>query len=155
MKGSGVGQVLDYKEKTRNTDIDPRDVAKYAVDQGWKLTVPDPLDRLANDIAQAIREEIRYDRKTGKPYRANHAYKVFGKQRHMWFDIDDNHHRNKVHKSLIVRRNQMISDGLQLSFDADHWNNDHPSQEPIVIPMDFTEDIEERKNAPDDDGKAA
>ena len=29
----------------------------------------------------------------------------------------------------------------------DHWNSVNPTEEPIVIPMDFTEDVEERKNA--------
>jgi hypothetical protein len=36
----------------------------------------------------------------------------------------------------------------------DHWNSIHPDEEPIQIPMDLTLDIEWRKNAPDEDGKA-
>ena len=40
----------------------------------------------------------------------------------------------------------MVDDGLQLTFDADHWNNAHPNEEPIAIPLDFTDDIEWRKN---------
>lgn len=33
----------------------------------------------------------------------------------------------------------MISDGLQLTLDSDHWNSIHPEEELIQIPMDFTE----------------
>ena len=57
-------------------------------------------------------------------------------------------------KSLINRRDQMIGDGLQLTLDADHWNAINAAAEPIQIPMDFTLDIEWRKNAPDE-GEAA
>ena len=49
----------------------------------------------------------------------------------------------------------MVGDGLQLSLDADHWNNIHDGEEPIEIPMDLTDDIEWRKNAPDDESEAA
>ena len=48
----------------------------------------------------------------------------------------------------------MVDDGLRLTYDADHWNNIHPKEEPLTIPMDFTEDIVERKNAPDERRKA-
>ena len=32
-----------------------------------------------------------------------------------------------------------------------HWNNANPQDTPIEIELDFTDDIEWRKNAPDDD----
>ena len=54
-------------------------------------------------------------------------------------------------KSLVNRREQMVGDGLQLKFDEDHWNSIHPDEEPINLPMDFTMDIEWRKNTPDED----
>ena len=56
-------------------------------------------------------------------------------------------------KNLIMRREQMVNDGLQLTLDADHWNRINPKEDPIRIPLDFTEDIEERKNAPDEANK--
>lgn len=49
----------------------------------------------------------------------------------------------------------MVGDGLQLSLDADHWNRLHEDEEPIVLPMDFTDDVEWRKNAPDDSEQVA
>jgi len=39
----------------------------------------------------------------------------------------------------------MVGDGLQLTFDMDHWNAIHPDEEPIEIPLDFTDDIKWRK----------
>ncbi len=58
-------------------------------------------------------------------------------------------------KSLINRREQMVGDGLQLTLDADHWNSIHMDEEPISIPLDFTDDVAWRKNAPDENEKAA
>jgi len=57
-------------------------------------------------------------------------------------------------RSLGIRREQMVGDGLMLSYDADHWNRIHPDQEPIQIELDFTDDVAWRKNAPNE-GEAA
>ncbi len=142
-----------YKEQTGKTEVDMKEVAKFAVDKmGWKLPAPsDPFDRLAKEFTQAAREEIRYDKKTGKPYRANHAIlqRQGDDQLHLWIDIDEAP-RKPMYKSLVMRREQMVGDGLQLTLDADHWNNIHPGEEPIIVPMDFTDDITWRKNAPEE-----
>ncbi len=49
-----------------------------------------------------------------------------------------------------MRRELMVGDGLQITYDQDHWNSIHPNEEPITLPMDFTDDIEWRKNGPDE-----
>jgi len=66
-----------------------------------------------------------------------------------WVDIDEAP-RKHMHKSLVNRREQMVGDGLQLTLDSDHWNSINPNEEPINLPIDFTDDIEWRKNAPDE-----
>lgn len=139
-----------YKEETGKSEVDMRDVAKFAMSRGWKLPKPkDPLDRLAADFSRAARDEIEYDPSTGRPYRVNHALPVtHGNETFfVWIDIKTAT-RSKMHRSLIMRRDQMLGDGVQLTFDAYYWNSIHPEEEPIDIPMDFTEDIEERLNAP-------
>lgn len=99
-----------------------------------------------------MREEIRYDKLTGRPYRANHAVpkmqgNLFGVS---WIDIDENPPRKKMHMSLMKRREQMVGDGLQLSLDADHWNSVNLDQKPIEIPLDFELDVQIRKMTPDE-----
>ena len=146
-----------YKDTTGKTKIDMKEVAKMAVKMGWKLPKPKkPIDQLTKQFSKAARDEIRHDKKTGKPYRANHALPIKQgfTQLHLWIDIDEAP-RKHIFKSLIMRREQMVGDGLQLTLDAEHWNNVNPSKEPIDIPMDFTDDILWRKNAPDENGKAA
>jgi len=72
----------------------------------------------------------------------------------VWIDIDEAP-RAKIFKSLMQRREQMIGDGLQLTLDSDHWNSVNPTEDPLVIPMDFEDDIKWRKNAPDEEDDAA
>lgn len=142
-----------YKEQTGEKDVDMKEVAKWAVAKGLlKLPKPrDPYDILKERLSEAARIETRYDNKTGMPYRVNHAYVVVqgGEQFTLWADIDDpSTTRKKMHMSAVMRRNQIVSDGVQLTLDLNHWNNIHPEEEPIKMPMDITEDIEERLNAP-------
>lgn len=142
-----------YKEESGNKVIDMHEVANWAVANGWDLPAPvDPIDRFARDLSRAAREEIRHDAKTGKPYRANQSIitKNGSTQLHLWIDTDEAT-RAQMLVAAQLRREQMVGDGLQLSFDLDHWNSINPSEDPIELPMDFTDDIEWRKNAPDEE----
>ena len=138
-----------YKEMTGQREIDMKEVAKCAMAKGWEMPQPiSPIDRLAREFSMAAREETKYDKITGKPYRVNHVVRnrYGGIQGSFWIDIDEEKDRKKMHKSLMMRRGQMVDDALHASYDADHWNSINPNQEPIIIPLDFTEDVEWRKN---------
>lgn len=65
-------------------------------------------------------------------------------QGYLWIDIDEAP-RGPMQRSLVMRREQIVGDALQLSFDADHWNSIHTDEEPIILPLDFTDDVDERK----------
>lgn len=146
-----------YKDETGEREIDMKKVATWAAGKGWPLPTPqNPLDMLAKQFADAAREELRKDDKTGRPYRANHSFVTMhgGEQLHLWIDIDEAD-RGPMLKSAVTRREQMVGDGLQLSLDIMHWNRINADKEPIELPMDLTFDIELRLNAPDDDEEAA
>jgi hypothetical protein len=133
-----------YKKETGETDVDMKRVAVYAAEMGIRLPhAPSQIDMLAAEFAQAAREETKIDAKTGQPYRVNHAIKLG--QLTFWIDIDEAP-RGKMQLSLTFRREMMVSDGLQLTLDANHWNNIHPSEEPLQIPLDFTDDVQWRRN---------
>lgn len=149
--------IRHYKDETGEKEVDMHKVAEFAVRKGWSLPAPtNPMDALAKQFSKAARQEIRRDKDTGRPYRANHAVTSTqgSVQLTFWVDIDEAP-RRVIHKSLINRREQMVGDGLQLTLDADHWNSINPNETPITIPMDFTDDIEWRKNTPDEDQDAA
>jgi hypothetical protein len=145
--------IRQYKQATGKTEIDMHEVAKFAAGKGWRLPKPPgPLDILAKEFSKAAREEHRRDSKTGRSYRANHAFtqQIGSQQLTLWVDIDEAP-RKPMFKALQQRREQMVGDALQLSLDAEHWNNVHTAEEPINIELDFTDDVEWRKNSDVDD----
>lgn len=149
-----------YRDETGETEIDMRKVAEFAVKKGWPMPPPtDPIDMLAKQFADAARLEIRQDTRTGNPYRANHAVprrSPAGQLSFSWVDIDDPKTTlPNMRASLVMRREQMVDDGLQLTFDMEHWNGIRPEEEHIDLPMDLTFDIELRRAAREDDEDAA
>ena len=143
-----------YKEKTGKKEYEMHEVAEFAVKtMGWPLPTPKgPMDQLAELFSKAAREETRKDSVTGHSYRANLAATTWsgGKQLTLWADIDQAP-RKFARKSFVQRREQMVGDAVQLTLDLRHWNRVNQNEEPIDMPMDFTEDVEWRLNAPEDE----
>lgn len=140
-----------FKQVTGKTEVTMREVAQFAIKRGWPLPLPlDPLDRLAKQFSEAAREEVRQDKETGKPYRVNHAVSTVknGEQTTFWVDLDEAK-RHHVVKSAHQLREQMVGAAYQLSLDLDHWNSVNLDQEPVTVPLDLTDDVEWRKNAPE------
>jgi len=146
-----------YYRESVGKDVTMHEVALAAQKAGWKMPVPkDPVDILAKEFSRAAREEIRHDEVTGEPYRANIAYTQGqgSEQLTFWGDIDKAPRKNMV-KNVALRREQMVGDGLQLTFDAKHWNRVNPDEEPIYVELDFTDDVQWRMNAPKEEEEAA
>ncbi|MBT9614219.1 MAG: hypothetical protein IV108_13230 [Burkholderiales bacterium] len=146
-----------YREETGKASVNMHEVAEYAANMGWPLPAPKTaLDRLAEQFSSAAREEIRRDDVTGRPYRANLAVTTWqgSQQLTLWTDIDVAP-RHIAHKSFQQRREQMVGDAVQLTFDVMHWNKINEVEEPIEMPMDFTDDVQWRINAPNDEKKSA
>ena len=146
-----------YRASSGNQEVDMHEVAKFAAAKGWPLPKPkSALDLLAEQFSDAAREETRRDEVTGRPYRVNHAFteRAGPQQMTFWVDIDEAP-RPIALKSFYQRREQMVGDAVQLSFDVEHWNRVNEAEQPIVMEMDFTDDVEWRKNAPHEDQRAA
>lgn len=151
--------IRHYKEVTGEREIDMHKVAEFAKRQGWNMPKPpSDVDLLAKLFADDAQAERRYDEQTKKPYRVYHALPVQGGQQrdlfYVYVDIDEAS-RNQMLKSAVNRREQMVSDGYNLTLDLDHWNRFNADKEPIALPMDLTLDIEIRKASEDDDKEAA
>jgi hypothetical protein len=150
--------IRHWKDETGESEIDMHKVAELAKKMGWKMpTPPSDVDLLAKLFADDAQAERKYDGKTGKPYRVYHALPAVNGQLNLFVYVDiDEATRNQMLKSAVNRREQMVSDGYNLTLDLDHWNSVNPGEKPIDLPMDLTLDIEIRKAADeDDDGKAA
>lgn len=148
--------IRHYKDETGEREIDMRKVAEFAKTMGWVMPKPpSDIDLLAKQFTDAAHEERKHDKKTGQPYRVYHAIPVTGQPSLFnYVDIDEAT-RKQMHMSSVNRREQMVSDGLNLQLDLDHWNSVNEAEEPIVLPMDLTLDIEIRKAADEADKEEA
>ncbi len=138
-----------YKKETGKQEVVMKEVARFAAKMGWTLPVPaDPIDLLAKQFSEAAREEIRHDKKTKRPYKVNHPITVTqgNAQLTFWIDLDEAP-RHKAVKALMQYRDQMVGEAVMVTNCADHWNSINPGEEQIQIPLDFTDDVEWRKNA--------
>lgn len=146
-----------YRTEKGIDSVDMHEVAKYAAGMGWPLPKPKTaLERLAEQFSGAAREEVRKDEVTGRPYRANLAVTTWqgATQMTLWTDIDIAP-RNIAHKSFQQRREQMVGDAVQLTFDVMHWNRVNETEQPIEMVMDFNDDVEWRLNGTGDSVEAA
>jgi hypothetical protein len=146
-----------YQQETGLEEYRMSDAVQYAVDRGFPVPPPiSGLERLAKQFSRAANEEIRYDKKTHQPYHANRARTILenGKQIPLWFDMD-RAGRPVVEKYSMQRREHVFGEIFQHVLDLDHWNRVHPSEAPVQFELDFTDDVEWRKNAPDQEKEAS
>lgn len=139
-----------YKDETKQINVEMADFAKWLDQKGYPLpTPPDPLELLAKRCVEALREETRKDKKTGLPYKVNLSFSPGGSgQGTLWADIDEAD-RKIAKKCLNERRENTVGDVYQMVLIQDHWNNIHPDEEPIDMPLDFQPDVEWKKNGGD------
>lgn len=145
-----------YRMTTGETELDPAKIAAFAVKNGVELPAPvDPMKQLIKQISAAAREEVRTDRVTGRPYRVYHSLPVRQGQEtfFFWVDIEDAT-REQMVRSTNRRREQVVGDVVQLTFDLDHWAAANPDEVPIELETDFGPDVEWRKAADNDDEAA-
>jgi hypothetical protein len=143
--------IRHWKQNTGQHEINMHAVAEMARGMGWEMpTPPSAVDMLAKQFAQAAREETRQDSQTGRSYRVYHAFTPDGQTSQgqwLWADIDEAP-RHIMLKSTVMRREQVIGDMVQLYLDLEHWNRVNPSETPIVLITDVTEDVDERLSGP-------
>ena len=138
-----------YRQETGVSEWDMHDVAKWSERKGYRLPKPPtPLEMLAKELSRAARAETKVDPYTGQKYRVNHAFTDGSGQMTLWVDINEAP-RKHMKKSAINRREQVVGDLVQLTLDLEYWNRKNPNEEPLEVPLDFTLDVEWRKNGGD------
>lgn len=131
-----------YEKEHGSMPTSLTDVAAWMIkNKLWQMQPTDIIHRCAEDLAQALRQEYRFDIK-GRKYRANHA--VRDKQGTLWADLD-NAPRGHMEKAFAQRRKQIVGDCYQLKTDVDVYNDKHSKDEPINLVLDFTEDVAEMR----------
>ncbi|MGH6735096.1 MAG: hypothetical protein ACRECX_03320 [Methyloceanibacter sp.] len=146
-----------YCKEVSSEPADLRELGNWAIKK--KLWAPKPVDvsaSFARDMADILREQVRVD-KDGREYRAFIPAKSTSKDGaplFKWADIDLAP-RTHVEKGVQNERRQIANDCFALAMKVEHYNASHPREEPLQIPFNFEEDIEEMKIARglDDDDK--
>lgn len=150
-----------WMEETGETEVDMHAVARMAMQMGWKA--PPPVteeDRLAKLFKDAARQDVRHDRKTGRPYRGYHAFPKYAADGQLVFsyiDIDDPKTKpESFRKACVMRREQTVDDQVQLRLDQIHWNEQRPAEQHVeILPADLEFDIALRLASMDDRDEAA
>ena len=135
-----------YEERNGSVPATAREAVQWGVDNGL-IAAPefDPLAKLAEDMAVALREEYATDA-DGRRYRVNHAVRVSkgGVQYTFWAIMRDAP-REHMQKAFIQRREQIVGDCVQLATDVEAYNATRSDQPPIPMLFDFRDDVEERR----------
>ncbi|WP_210328485.1 hypothetical protein [Mesorhizobium amorphae] len=153
--------IRHWMDVTSESEINMDDVARLAMKMGWKA--PPPIteqDRLAQLFKDAARQDIRHDKKTGRPYRGYHAvpkHNAEGQLSFSYIDIDDPKAKpESFRKACVMRREQSVGDMVQLRLDQVHWNDQRPGEQHVeLLPADMEFDLELRFASMDDNPKAA
>jgi hypothetical protein len=145
-----------YKIKTGKQEMDPADIMEFALKNGVTLPTPtDPKKLLIKQISDAAGDVLRVDRKTGRPHRAYHSVPVQqgGQMSFFWVDIEDATRQQMV-RSSNRRREHVVGELTQHTFDLEYWASINPTEEQIPLEKDFTLDVEIRKATDGEDDAA-
>ena len=130
-----------YQEEVSPDPVDLRFVGAWAISRG--LWAPRPLDiqtRFAAEMADALREEYRTDKK-GRRYRSKLAATKGAGQGSLWGDIDTAP-RSHVVKSIGQKRRAIAHDAFAIRLEVDHYNDEHPHEEQIQLSLNFEENVQ-------------
>lgn len=137
-----------YESGHNHIPTSAREAVQWAVAEGI-LDLPkiDPCDVLAGEMAHALREEYCTDSE-GRRYRVNHAVRVSksGVQYTFWAMMGFAPH-DHMERAFAQRRDQVISDCVQLKTDVDAYNG-MSTQPKIQLVLDFADDVAERQIQP-------
>lgn len=94
-----------------------------------------------------MRDEYFTDTR-GRQVRAKHPAKTYknGQMEFVWDDIRSAPRRH-MQMAFRLRRRRIASECKQVKTDVDSYNDAHPEEPPIQMPLDFTYDVEEMELA--------
>jgi hypothetical protein len=143
--------VRHYKRDNKKTTVTMAEIAAAAIKMGWPAPPPiTAAERLAKQFASAEREEMKVDKKTNRPYRANLSYSETnskGEQTAFWVETDDAD-RIQADAWMSKYREQMIGEAVIGTDTIEHWNRVNPKEEPLQFDLDFRDETSWRRNIP-------
>lgn len=136
--------VEEYRGDGQPWPASTKAIAAWAIETGrWKLPASAAINKCAEDLATAMREEYITDKK-GRRVRLLHPATIRrGSQQMVLWDDIRTAPRDHMQMSFQQRRKAIVGDCRQLKLDVDSYNDAHPDAEPIQTIFDFTMDLAE------------
>lgn len=136
-----------YDSRRDHKPSSMRQAAAWAVSDGLlQLPEVDPIDILADQMAQAVREEYRTDSE-GRRYRVNHAVRATksGVQYTFWGVMGYAPH-DHMEKAFAQRRELIVGENFQLKVDIDVYNEMNAGKHAAIqLVLDYRDDVAERE----------
>jgi hypothetical protein len=140
--------VAQYRLAGKPWPAATKTIADWAIRAGlWQLPASAALNKCAEDIASAMREEYTTDSK-GRRVRLKHPVtrRENGQQMVFWDDLRTAP-RSHMLLSFQQRRQGIVSDCWQMKMDVESYNDLRPNNPPIQVVFDFTMDLAEKEAA--------
>ena len=137
-----------YMRETGRTEVTAREMAMWAIDNGFWQPQPSLLVRqCADEFSRAMREDFVTDPQ-GRRVRIKHVatIKQGNEQIPLWADMRFATRRH-METAFQQRRQSIYGDCRQLKNDLDSYNENFNQGEPIQIVFDFTDDLQEAELA--------
>lgn len=134
--------VTEYRNSGQPWPTTAKNIAAWAIQNKlWEMRSSDIINRCADDVAKAMREEYITDPQ-GRMVRAKHAAKLLvnGEQMMLWDDIRTAD-RGFMAVAFQQRRQQIVGDCRQLKNDVDSYNENKNPGESVQVVFDFTLDV--------------
>lgn len=144
--------VEDYRLAREPWPASSKTIAAWAIrTKRWEIPASAAINRCADDLADAMREEYFIDAK-GRRVRVLYPVQkrtATGEQLTLW-DDGRTAPRAHMHLSFQQTRRGIFWDCRQLKVNVDSYNDSHSTEEPIQIVFDFTMDLAEDEASKDD-----
>jgi hypothetical protein len=136
--------VSEYRAAGQPWPATSHEMAVWAIAGGkWHPQHGAMVRKCAEEISDAMREEYFTDPQ-GRRVRTKHVARIGdgSTQIPLWADIRTAT-RTHMEVAFQQRRQQILGDCRQLKTDADSYNENYSSAEPIQMIFDFTDDLAE------------
>jgi len=146
--GEQITRAWDEWEVTTGDDAnDPDDFIDWAVKNGKMVPRPEDVRKIFRRQVSTALRQVHRTNDEGTTYRAKQCVTLAeeGKQRTLWFDVDNNGTPRLRQRAVKQRREAIANDVYRAMSDVEHMNYAYPLDETIQFEMDFSEDYEERK----------
>jgi hypothetical protein len=145
--------IQEYRESGQSWPARRIDIAQWLIDNGkYDKSRESLLKMCARDVSRALREEF-YTDPQDRRVRAKHAARIPVKnadgsieQMTFWGD-QRTEPREFMERAFMQHRRQIVGECTSLSFCVDSYNDNVCPDNPIQLPLDFTDDVAENKQS--------